>query len=129
MVDNLRLLQSPRLRSETGTPNPEPSHIVLAPTFSWPTPGAFVSTSLAGRPEVRLVVERFDGDRYGVVILLRSDPEEVLDLIYTLESQLFDRALDHPFALRATCPGGDLEEHARRLQSDHFVHYDSQWFK
>jgi hypothetical protein len=88
-----------------------------------------VASRLVGRPEVRLVAESFDGESYGVIVLLTSDPEPLLSEIYEAEHTLYSQRWTHPFSLRATCPGGDVEAHARRYEAGYIVHYDGRLFQ
>src|SRR5262245_43556584 len=129
MPDNVQVLAAPRLDSES-VPQHQPSgaRMVGVPTFRWPTPGAAIAQRLVGKRGVRLVVESFDGDTYGITVLLTADPEALLTEIYDAEHALYGAQWTHPFSLRATCPGGDIEAHARRYAAGHIVHYDGRWF-
>jgi hypothetical protein len=84
---------------------------------------------LVGKPEVRLVAESFDGESYGVIVLLTSDPEPLLMEIYDAEQSLYTQRWTHPFSFRATCPSGDVEAHARRYEAGNIVHYDGRLFR
>lgn len=101
----------------------------IAPSVQWFTPGAFLARRIWARREVRLVTERFDGEKYDVTILLHRDPEELLDVIYTAELELHADKHAPPFTLRVTQPGSEIEGHASRLKIGRMVRFDSAMFK
>lgn len=88
----------------------------------WQTPGVHIHQAVAGRPEVRLVAERLDGDRYSVFVVLDSDPEDLLDAIFEAERELYSRVRGIPFDIRVMRPGPEWSD--ADLKADSICHYD-----
>ena len=57
-----------------------PDIVVTQPERAmWQTPGSLLAGNVAQYPEVRLVAERLEVDRYAVFVVLDADPEATLD--------------------------------------------------
>lgn len=84
-----------------------PANVVRldAPAAHWPTPGSALAERLAGIPELRLVVERFESSGYVVTVVLERDPEAVLDQVYEAEKELYSAFTKIPFDVRVMTPG------------------------
>ena len=90
---------------------------------TWRTPGACIAHAVLGRSEVRLVAERLERDRFGVFVVLYSDPEEVLDAIFDAEHLLYERFSGLPFDVRVMVPGPEWSD--EDLRRDTVVHYEN----
>ena len=95
---------------------------VTAIEADWPTPGLELSREIAALPEVRLIAERFETNRYSVYVILDRDPEGVLDCIYAAESGLYHRLPRLPFDVRVMTPPPGWDEAA--LKRDALVRYE-----
>lgn len=83
---------------------------VVNETYQWLTPGAHVAQAVCTRPEVRLVLERLDADRYSVFVVLDEDPEDLLDQIIDAEHDLYTRFRWLPFDIRIMKPPHDWSD-------------------
>lgn len=68
--------------------------------IEWLTPGRCIANAVAGRPEVRYVLEGFDANGYSVYVVLFEDPEELLDRIFDAEHELYTRFAGTRFDVR-----------------------------
>ena len=87
----------------------------------WHSPGSLITAACAGFKEVVVVAEKYEGNRHSVLVLLREDPEEVLDAIYDAEAKAINDLKNMPFDLRVTVPlqAWDLDQ----LRRTYLVHY------
>lgn len=83
---------------------------VVNETYEWLTPGAHLAQAVCTRPEVRLVLERLDADRYSVFVVLEHDPEDLLDQIIDAESELYTKFRWLPFDVRIMKPSPDWSD-------------------
>jgi hypothetical protein len=79
--------------------------------FQWNTHGTYLTRSLRKLAEVSFIGEQFSGDTISLLVLLTSDPESVLDKVYSEEQNLYKVFPKAKFSLRVkTDPaGGDLQ--------------------
>ena len=70
------------------------------PLAYWKTPGAFLANAIAALSEVVFVGERFADDTHSIVVLLKQDPEVVLDAIYSAEQKLYKEFPTSKFSVR-----------------------------
>ncbi len=87
----------------------------------WHSPGSLITAACAGFKEVAVVAEKYEGNRHSVLVLLRQDPDDVLDAIYDAEAQAIQDLKNMPFDLRVTVPSQawDLDQ----LRRTYLVHY------
>jgi hypothetical protein len=76
---------------------------------TWATPGSHIASAIGMEPGVRFVLERFDGDRSSVVVVLDDDPEPLLDAIFDAERELYEVFKDSVFDVRVTKPPRDWD--------------------
>lgn len=95
---------------------------VTALEADWPTPGLELSREIAALPDVRLVAERLETNRYSVFVTLDRDPESTLDRIYAAESLLYGRLPRLPFDVRVMTPAAGWDDAA--LKRDAPVRYE-----
>jgi hypothetical protein len=88
---------------------------------SWHSPGSLITAACAKFKEVAVVAEKYEGNRHSVLVLLRQDPDEVLDAIYDAEAKAINDLKNMPFDLRVTVPlqAWDLNQ----LRRTYLVHY------
>ena len=103
-------------------PCPTAAVTILRGSGRWLTPGVHVFQAVAGRPEVRMVVERLEKDRYSVFVVLDSDPEDLLDAIFDAERELYSRSGGLPFDVRVMRPGPAWSP--ADLRTDSICHFD-----
>jgi hypothetical protein len=87
----------------------------------WHSPGSLITAACAKFKEVAVVAEKYEGNRHSVLVLLREDPDEVLDAIYDAEAKVIHDLKNMPFDLRVTVPlqAWDLDQ----LRRTYLVHY------
>lgn len=78
--------------------------------LTWQTPGAVMAVQVAAIPEVRLVLERPEPDRYSVFVVIDEDTDEILDQILDAEQRLYGLFANMPFDLRIMKPAPDWDE-------------------
>lgn len=76
----------------------------------WQTPGAVAAARVAAIPQVRLVLERPEPDRYSVFVVVDDDGDDVLDPILDAERELYGLFRNMPFDLRIMKPAADWDE-------------------
>ena len=106
---------------------PETLARVDSETSDWLTPGRVLAERIAHREEVRLVLERLGPNRNIVFVVLERDPEDILNLIYDAEHELYSRFQRLPFDVRVTTVGPTWSDEGFR--STAFVHYDRERFR
>ena len=99
-----------------------PTTVITPASAEWVTPGRTIAGAISHRPEVRLVVERLEADRYAVFVILDSDPEDLLDEILEAERVVFLRPRGLPFDLRIMKPQGDWSD--ADLLRDSFILFE-----
>ncbi len=78
----------------------------------WLTPGRCIARAVAGRPEVRYVLEGFDASGYSVYVVLHDDPEDLLDRVIDAERELYTRFAGTRFDVRVMKPDETWSEEA-----------------
>ena len=101
------------------TPAETAEHSAVGNT--WLTPGSYLSREVASRPEVVAIVERVEPERHCVVVALKSDPDELLDVIFDAEREMVGRFEKVPFDLRVTVP--ESQEALESILRSGIVHY------
>jgi hypothetical protein len=86
------------------------------------TPGSMLGNRLASCDAVRAVYERHEPDRYGLFVILDSDDEAVLDLVFECERDLLTAFPKVPFDLRVMRPSSMWE--ADPLRASSTVHHE-----
>lgn len=81
-----------------------PSAKVSHRTLEWLTPGRCIANAIAGRPEVRYVLEGFDPNGYSVYVVLFEEPEDLLDRIFDAERELYTKFAGTRFDVRVMRP-------------------------
>lgn len=76
----------------------------------WQTPGTVTASLVAAIPEVRLVLERPEPDRYSVFVVVDDDGDEILDAILEAERELYRLFRNMPFDLRVLKPARNWDE-------------------
>lgn len=69
----------------------------------WESAGSILADRLSAMAEVVMILERLEGDRTTIFVVLRDDPEPVLDAVFAAEGELL-RSCDLPFDLRVMKP-------------------------
>jgi hypothetical protein len=87
----------------------------------WLTPGAFLAGKLAACREIRMILERFEKERYAVIIVLEKDPEDLLDRIFDTERELHAACRGLPFDVRVMTPPPSWSP--EDLMQGAFTHY------
>jgi hypothetical protein len=89
---------------EKAVGKPMQTATVHVKSADWLTPGAFLAEQLARCREVRMILERFEKERYAVIIVLERDPEDLLDRIFDTERELYTLYRGLPFDVRVMTP-------------------------
>jgi hypothetical protein len=63
----------------------------------------------------------YEGNRHSVLVVLREDPEEVLDAIYDAEAATIRELRNIPFDMRVTVPQGSWDP--ERVTRNYLVRY------
>src|SRR5258708_23856352 len=81
---------------------PKPNVITTQPhpLFAfWQTPGLYFAERISSNPNVRFVGALVEKDHIQVIIVIDSDPEELLDKIFSVEEEMYSL----PKSLRFHC--------------------------
>lgn len=87
----------------------------------WQSPGSLIASACSKLPAVLLVAERYEGNRHSVLVVLREDPEDVLDAIYDAEARTIRELRNIPFDMRVTVPQGPWT--SDRVSNNYLVRY------
>ena len=90
-------------------------------SVEWLTPGSYIAKSIAGRGEVRMVLQRPETDRCSVYVVLDEDPEDLLDFIFNEEQEFRKSHKMFLFDLRVITPSSDWSD--KDLLKGSFAYY------
>ncbi len=122
MSDRFDLQVDPQMAGQASGGLPTGTVTMTTTSATWQTPGACIARAVFGRPEVRLVAERLERDRFGVFVVLYRDPEDVLDAVFEAEHLLYELFPGMPFDVRVMVPGPEWSD--EDLRRDAAVHYE-----
>jgi len=79
----------------------KPNVITQMPLYAfWQTPGLFFAERIASDSNVRFVGELVEKDHIQVIIVIDSDPEELLDKIFSVEEDMYSSSKSLRFDCR-----------------------------
>ena len=95
---------------------------IYQPAMPWLTPGIYLAQRVFDNPEVRFVGERYQSDYLQIVVVLNSDPEALLDNIFSIEQKMFKKfdKLRFDVRIRVIPPSDNIE----LIKLSSIVHFD-----
>lgn len=103
--------------------NPEVSQPVDLDA-QWQTPGLYITQKIAGIPLVRFIGEKIQADCLQTIIVVDDDPEDLIDKIFSIEQELYNKFINLRFdvRLRVISP----EENIEVIKKSTLSYYDRQ---
>ena len=88
----------------------------------WQTPGLYITQGIANNPLVRYVGEKILADYLQTIIVIDDDPEELIDKIFSVEQELYDKFKKLRFDVRLRVIS--TNENIEIIKNSTINHYD-----
>ena len=112
--------ESPPGAEDSVSPTPRSEDLPLG--GAWVTPGLYLARKILTRPEILRVTEKIEPARHCVLVLVESDPEDLMDQIFEVEQKMYTTFKKLPFDVRVVLKQPDMD--ADLLRRESLVHYE-----
>lgn len=106
---------------------PKVTQSILIDVQKWQTPGLYLAHRIASNPLVRFIGEKMQVDYLQTIIVVDDDPEELVDKIFSVEQEIYEKFKNLRFDVRLRVISS--EENIEVIQKSTIHLYDREEFK